>query len=93
MLYQLPNGKVVNISVEDYLSLTDEDIQTLIALNYGEYATSYWYKSSLDTEELPDKRMNDTSLLSLEQQEEYLEDITKIDINSIPDEDIDFTDI
>jgi hypothetical protein len=92
MLYQLPNGKVVNISVEDYLSLTDEDIQTLIALNYGEYATSYWYKSCIDTDESPDKSIHDTSLLSLEQQEEYLDDISKIDINSIPDEEIDFTD-
>jgi hypothetical protein len=92
MLYQLPNGKVVNISVEDYLSLTDEDIQTLIALNYGEYITSYWHNSCIDVTERPDQTIHDTSLLSLEQEEEYLEDISKIDINSIPDEEIDLTD-
>ena len=40
MYFQLPNGKVINITVEEYLCLTDEDIQTLIALNYGEYPTS-----------------------------------------------------
>lgn len=37
MLYQLPNGKVVNISLEEFLNLTDEDIQYLMSLDYGEH--------------------------------------------------------
>ncbi len=36
MNYQLPNGKVIYISIEEYLALTDADIQYLIALDYGE---------------------------------------------------------
>jgi len=36
MLYQLSNGKVVHLSIEEYLNLTDDDIQYLIALDFGE---------------------------------------------------------
>ena len=37
MLYQLPNGKVVYLSIEEYLDLTDEDVQYLMSLDYGEH--------------------------------------------------------
>jgi hypothetical protein len=35
--YQLPNGKVINLSVDEYLDLTDEDIQYLMSIDYGEH--------------------------------------------------------
>jgi hypothetical protein len=37
MLYQLPNGKVVHLSIEEYLELTDLDIQFLMSIDYGEH--------------------------------------------------------
>lgn len=37
MLYQLQNGKVIFLSIEEYLDLTDEDIQYLMALDAGEH--------------------------------------------------------
>jgi hypothetical protein len=37
MLYQLPNGKVVHLSVEEYLDLTDLDVQYLMSIDYGNY--------------------------------------------------------
>lgn len=36
MQYQLPNGKVLNLSVEEYLSLTDDELQNLVATEPGE---------------------------------------------------------
>ena len=36
MYYQLPNGKTVYLTVEEYLDLTDADIQYLMSLDYGE---------------------------------------------------------
>ncbi len=36
MLYQLPNGKVIHMSIEDYLSLTDDDVRFLVSVNAGE---------------------------------------------------------
>ena len=37
MLYQLPNGKVVHLSIEEFLDLTDEDIQYLMSIDFGEH--------------------------------------------------------
>jgi hypothetical protein len=36
MLYQLPNGRTVYLSIEEFLNLTDADIQYLVACNYGD---------------------------------------------------------
>ncbi len=35
MLYNLPGGKTINISVEQFLSMTDDDIQYMVANNFG----------------------------------------------------------
>lgn len=35
MLYQLPNGKVINISIETYLKMSDDDLRYLSEGNYG----------------------------------------------------------
>jgi hypothetical protein len=37
MQYQLPNGKVVHLTTEEFLDLTDEDIQYLMSIDYGEH--------------------------------------------------------
>lgn len=36
MLYQLPNGKSVEISVEQYLRMSDEELEMYVAFNFGE---------------------------------------------------------
>jgi hypothetical protein len=36
MIYQLPNGKCVEMSTEQYFRMTDEDFQFLVATNAGE---------------------------------------------------------
>jgi hypothetical protein len=41
MIYQLPNGKIINISIEQFLLMTDEDEQELIACNFGSYPPCY----------------------------------------------------
>jgi len=93
MLYQLPNGKVVTLTVDEYLNLTDEDIQALMALNFGEYPSSYWYGSCIDTQETPKRNNNDLYMLSFEEQDEYHNTISGYDIDNIPDEDSDCLDI
>lgn len=47
MLYQLPNGKVVHISTEEFLDLTDEDIQYLMSLDYGEHILNPFSNSAV----------------------------------------------
>ena len=47
MLYQLPNGKVIEISTEQYLDMTDEELEYLIAYNYGDTQEDPWFGSVL----------------------------------------------
>jgi hypothetical protein len=47
MIFQLPNGKIMHLSVEEYLHLTDEDIQYLISTGYGVEPSNPFYSSSL----------------------------------------------
>lgn len=51
MLYQLPNGKVVEISTEQYLEMSDEDFEYLMAYNYGEVVEDPWFGSSLNKQD------------------------------------------
>ena len=39
MLYQLPNGKVIYLTIDQFLDLTDDDIQYLMSINAGDYTT------------------------------------------------------
>lgn len=48
MLYQLPNGKVIEISTEQYLEMTDEELEYLVAYNYGEIMEDPWFGSILN---------------------------------------------
>jgi len=87
LLYQLPTGKVVEMSIEQYLALTDEDIQYLISINYGEHISSPWYDSSVKKvpnnhkyREIPDKEVHDTSIdYVFEDDEPATRDIASLD--------------
>ena len=47
MNYQLPTGKVVYLSIEEFLDLTDEDIQYLIAHDCGDHIVNPFSGSAL----------------------------------------------
>ncbi len=46
MLYQLPDGRVVEISTEDYFALTDQELSSLIGYNIGNHINNPMYGSS-----------------------------------------------
>jgi hypothetical protein len=48
MFYQLPNGKVIEISTEQFIEMTDEELEYLIAFNYGEVVENPWHGSVLN---------------------------------------------
>lgn len=48
MLYQLPNGKVIEISTEQYVEMSDEELEYLIAYNYGDTLEDPWFGSVLN---------------------------------------------
>ena len=47
MLYQLPNGKVIEISTEQFVEMSDEELEYLIAYNYGDVVEDPWFGSVL----------------------------------------------
>ena len=49
MIYQLPNGRIIELSIEEYLSLTDDEIRDLNGLSndYTSDITNPFYKSAL----------------------------------------------
>ena len=59
MNYQLPNGKVIYISIDEYLSMTDEDIQYFIASDFGETVINPFSGSAVDTKKKPLKEPED----------------------------------
>jgi len=47
MIFSLPNGKVIYLTFEEYLNLTDDDISYMISIDFGEFTHSPWVGSSL----------------------------------------------
>lgn len=48
MLYSLPTGKVIELSVEQYLDMTDEELEYLISINYGDVLEDPFFGSILE---------------------------------------------
>ena len=74
MLYQLPNGKVIEISTEQFIEMTDEELEYLIAYNYGEGMEDPWFGSVLKKGSPPDQ-VEETipEITDLSQDEKYLD--------------------
>lgn len=81
MLYQLPNGKVIRLSIDEFLDLTDQDIQYLMAFDYGDYIRDPFKESAVDTNK-KEKHYDFDCLLSDEE-----------DVNDIISDDEPFDDI
>lgn len=80
MLYQLPNGKVIEISTEQFLDMTDEDIEYLIAYNVGDNIENPFFGSS----------MHNVKKQSVDDDNEIEEDlITKSSEDKLSDLDLD----
>jgi len=48
MLYNLPNGKVIEISVEQFLDMEDEEFEYLMSINFGEPIENPFFGSILE---------------------------------------------
>lgn len=80
MYYQLPNGKVITITIEQYLEITDLDIQYLMSIDYGEHIIDPFTGSAVE------KNSNKEYDFDFVNSEEY-------DINNIADDLSPFDDI
>lgn len=84
MLYQLPNGKCIELSLEQYLRMSDEELNMYVAYNIGEeindpFALSvmrYGPASEKDDDDFDEKICESL----LDEEEEYIEDLTDISL-------------
>jgi hypothetical protein len=82
MLYQLPNGKVIEISTEQYIEMSDEEFEYLIAYNYGDNLEDPWFGSVLNKRD---------KTVTSEDPPDILPDLTDIpDVDKISYTDIDY---
>lgn len=85
MLYQLPNGKVIEISTEQYLEMSDEELEYLIAYNYGDVMEDPWFGSVLHKKEShsqPDPPDTVSDLIDIPEEEK----LSHLDIDYEPEE-------
>lgn len=47
MLYQLPNGKVIFLTIDQFLDLTDDDIQYLMSVDAGDHTPNPFTDSAV----------------------------------------------
>ncbi|HEY4062274.1 MAG TPA: hypothetical protein VGM30_10260 [Puia sp.] len=73
MLYQLSTGKTVELTFAQWASITDEDIEYLIATGHGEEIESPWRGSALERTEAPEKGLPELPDIPIsEKLEEYV---------------------
>jgi hypothetical protein len=48
MLYSLPTGKVIEMSIDQFLEISDEELEYLISINYGESIENPFFGSILE---------------------------------------------
>lgn len=81
IIYQLPNGKIVYLSVEQFLSLKDDDIKYMLENNFGsEVSNPFSIKSPKQIDEY-EEDINDDNYT-----DDYDEPSEPFDINSLFDE-------
>jgi len=61
----------VHLSIDEYLALTDKDIQYLVALDYGEVITNPFSGSAVDTKKKPEDKESREFLDFSEDGEEF----------------------
>ncbi len=88
MLYQLPNGKTVYLTIEEFLCLTDNDIQYLISIDYGEAVLNPFKGSATVDKSQPEKEYDFDYLINDEEDEPYSN--TQISEDDSYDDIIDF---
>lgn len=93
MLYQLPNGKTIYLTIEEFLCLTDHDIQYLIAVDCGEAILNPFKGSATVDKSQPEKEYDFDYLTNDEDPEPYTantisgdDDILFDDIIDLPED-------
>lgn len=86
MIYQLPTGKIVHLSLEEYLNLTDEDVQYLISTGTGGSPNNPFYSSALSKKGVVDNTIPHDTSIDYKTDNDEVEGYEAIDLDQLPDE-------
>lgn len=86
MLYQLPNGRIIYLTIEEFLALNDNEFNAVIQSNVGDDApTKHFFDSNdKDKEDEPIEEIDISIDFIFDDDEPNV--IGPIDINNLPDE-------
>jgi len=87
VLYQLPNGKTIYLTIEEFLCLTDQDIQYLVAINCGE-AILNPFKGSATVDNSQTEKHYDFDYLTNDEEDEPSSNTISLDDDEIFFDDI-----
>ena len=78
MIYQLPNGRIIEMSLEQYLELDEQDIRELNGLGkeYTSEAPNPFYKSSIKN---PGRKTDEPDVWEFNEREPSLDEIKDIE--------------
>jgi hypothetical protein len=79
MIYQLPNGKIINISIEAYLRMSDDDFRYI---NESEFGSNISNKDPFDVSE---ETTESLSIVADEYLEELPEELDFLDDSDFED--------
>lgn len=85
MLYQLPNGKVIYLTVSEYLDLTDRELHELVHSGYGSEPPNFtkMHYGGKETEEIELSKPIDEDFLP---EEDDIDLSPPIDLNNLPED-------
>jgi hypothetical protein len=93
MLYNLPNGKTIYLTIDEYLNLTDEDIQYLVSIRAGGNFNPF-HESALGNtaKEISEDKINSDYIPDDVKEEDYSYGMSHCDDEEYYEEDFDFLD-
>lgn len=93
MLVSLPNGKVINITIDQYLAMEEDDFKELVAAGCGSIASSPWCSSAIKkpgkvriSDEDPDPEITEGLTEDELELDEDIQNETDIQSPDIPEE-------
>ena len=87
MLYQLPSGKVIYLSLEEYLSLSDKELHELAHSGYGDNPSyNFSFSSGTKVEKEPPVINKQSELDYTPERDDDQDTIGPVNLNNLPEE-------
>jgi len=70
MIYQLPTGRTIEISIDQYFDMSDDDIEYFIAYEVGDFNENPFFASSFYNKKIKDDDVEEDIIIELDYENE-----------------------